>query len=130
MARMLNSRMGLLARSLALIMTIPSVLAMTQSGNGYARLVAVFDGFLTLDTPAVRAGAPDYTTSAIDHRRAGLKALQTRLAAIDSKSWTIDQQVDRALVEAELNAADFELRVLRPWARDPAFYKSVWTEQS
>ena len=29
-----------------------------------------------------------------------------------------------------MNGLDFDLRVLRPWARDPAFYKSVWTEQS
>ena len=29
-----------------------------------------------------------------------------------------------------MNGLDFDLRVLRPWARDPAFYKSIWTGQS
>jgi hypothetical protein len=29
-----------------------------------------------------------------------------------------------------MNALDFDLRVLKPWARDPAFYQSIWTEQS
>jgi uncharacterized protein (DUF885 family) len=29
-----------------------------------------------------------------------------------------------------MNGLDFNHRVLRPWARDPAFYLSVWTEQS
>ena len=29
-----------------------------------------------------------------------------------------------------MNGLDFDLRVLRPWARDPAFYQSIWTEQS
>ena len=29
-----------------------------------------------------------------------------------------------------MNGLDFYLRVLKPWARDPAFYKSLWTEQS
>jgi hypothetical protein len=29
-----------------------------------------------------------------------------------------------------MNGLDFDLRVLQPWARDPAFYHSLWTEQS
>ena len=29
-----------------------------------------------------------------------------------------------------MNGLDFNIRVLRPWARDPAFYASVWTYQS
>ena len=40
------------------------------------------------------------------------------------------QQVDYALVRAEMNGFDFNVRVLKSWARDPAFYKSIWTEQS
>ena len=29
-----------------------------------------------------------------------------------------------------MNGFDFEVRVLQPWVRDPAFYATVWTEQS
>ena len=29
-----------------------------------------------------------------------------------------------------MNGFDFYARVLQPWARDPAYYMSVWTEQS
>ena len=29
-----------------------------------------------------------------------------------------------------MNGYDFNMRVLRPWARDPAFYSSVWTYKS
>ncbi len=29
-----------------------------------------------------------------------------------------------------MNGFDFYVRVLKPWARDPAFYQSVWAEQS
>ncbi len=29
-----------------------------------------------------------------------------------------------------MNGLDFYIRVLKPWTRDPAFYKSVYTEQS
>ena len=46
--------------------------------------------------------------------------------AIDPKSWPIEQQNDYKLVKAEMNGLDFNLRVLRPWARDPAFYVNVF----
>jgi hypothetical protein len=55
---------------------------------------------------------------------------QDRLAAIDPGSWPIEQQVDYHLLRAEMNGLDFHLRVLRPWARDPAFYASVRTSES
>jgi hypothetical protein len=29
-----------------------------------------------------------------------------------------------------MNGLDFDLRVLQPWARDPAYYQTVWTEMS
>jgi hypothetical protein len=29
-----------------------------------------------------------------------------------------------------MHGLDFNLRVLQPWARDPAFYRSIWNEQS
>ena len=31
---------------------------------------------------------------------------------------------------AEMNGFDFDVRVLQPWVRDPAFYATLWTEQS
>jgi hypothetical protein len=34
------------------------------------------------------------------------------------------------LVWAEMNGFDFNYRILRPWERDPAFYKSVWEYRS
>jgi hypothetical protein len=38
--------------------------------------------------------------------------------------------VDWHLVRAEMNGYDFNERVLKPWARDPAFYNTVWTYRS
>ena len=46
--------------------------------------------------------------------RRGLRALQARLRAIDPTSWPVEQQVDYALVRAEMNGLDFDLRVLQP----------------
>ncbi|HSL72711.1 MAG TPA: DUF885 family protein, partial [Longimicrobiales bacterium] len=34
------------------------------------------------------------------------------------------------LVRAEMNGIDFNIRVLQPWARDPAFYSSIYNDQS
>ena len=34
------------------------------------------------------------------------------------------------IVEAEINAFDFFHRVLRPWARDPGFYQTIFAEMS
>ena len=44
--------------------------------------------------------------------------------------WPIPEQVDWHLVRAEMNGFDFNYRVLRPWARDPAFYETIWTYRS
>jgi uncharacterized protein (DUF885 family) len=109
----------------ALTMTTTS-----QSAPDYDTLLQLFTDFIAFERPPQRSGAPDYTAATVASRRKTLKAFQSRLAAIDTKSWPVDQQVDHALVRALMNGLDFDLRVLRPWARDPAFYKSIWTGQS
>ena len=49
---------------------------------------------------------------------------------MDTTSWSIAEQVDYRIVWAEMNGFDFNDRILKPWERDPAFYKSIWTERS
>ena len=49
---------------------------------------------------------------------------------MDTAGWTIAEQVDWRIVWAEMNGFDFNYRVLKPWERDPAFYKSIWMERS
>ena len=63
-------------------------------------------------------------------RRARLPEFQRRLAAIDTTGWSASQRGDYRLVEAEMNGLDFFLRVLKPWARDPGFYQTVFAEMS
>jgi hypothetical protein len=98
--------------------------------GSYEDLVGLFNEFLAFDPPKLLDGAPDYSVASIGRRRVDLTRFQTRLAAIDPRAWPVGRQVDYALVKAEMNALDFDLRVLKPWARDPAFYQSIWTEQS
>lgn len=80
--------------------------------------------------PLLDGGVPDYGADAMQRKRAGLPALQQRLAALSAQHGSTAEQVDIHLIRAEMHGLDFNLRVLQPWARDPAFYRSVWCEQS
>ena len=101
-----------------------------QEGRTYQDVVSLFDEFLKFERPALKDGAPDYTAATLERKRRMLKTFQSRLEAIDPAGWPVDQQVDHALARAVMNGLEFDLRVLQPWARDPAFYKSVWMGQS
>ena len=99
-------------------------------GAGYAELVTFFREWREFQKPKVVGGVPDYSPRAMDAQRSELAAWQRRFAAIDPKGWTIPQQVDYHVVRAELNGLDFDHRVLKPWANNPAFYVTVFTEES
>jgi hypothetical protein len=103
--------------------------AAAQRGS-YPDLAKLFEEFVVFERPPLRDGAPDYTAPTLAKKRTALAGFQKRLAAIDPAGWPVDQQVDHALVRAAMNGLDFDLRVLQPWARDPAYYKSLWTAQS
>lgn len=96
----------------------------------YESLVSLFKEWRTFESPPLREGAPDYTTGTFEKRLPAFRQLQARLMAIDTARWPIDQQVDWRLVWAEMNGFDFNHRVLLPWVRDPAFYKSIYMERS
>ncbi len=100
------------------------------AANDYPGLLALFQDWRAFEHPQLRDGAPDYSAEAMARKQAELKDYQARRAAIDPTHWPIAQQVDYRLVEAEMNGLDFDLRVLKPWARDPAFYHTLRTEQS
>ncbi len=98
--------------------------------DGYGQLVALFSDWRTFERPPMLHGAPDYTAEAFDKRGPMFKKLQADLQALDTVGWAISQQIDWRIVQAEMNGYDFNLRILKPWARDPAFYKSFFTERS
>lgn len=52
---------------------------------------------------------------------AHLPAYQQRLSELSTGTCPVEQQIDQLLIRAEMNGLDFNLRVLQPWARDPAF---------
>ena len=100
------------------------------AANGYPALLALFQDWRAFQQPPLRQGAPDYTATTMARRQAELPAYQSRLAAIDPGAWPVAQRVDYQLMRAEMNGFDFDVRVLQPWVRDPAFYQSIRTEQS
>ncbi len=96
----------------------------------YPELVALFNEWRAFEAPPLRDGAPDYTAETFEKRRPAFEELQARLLAIDTTGWPVAQQVDWHIIWAEMNGYGFNQRVLQPWARDPAFYKSLWTARS
>lgn len=67
----------------------------------------------------------DFASVAVDRWRNELRGFQKRLDGMPRAKWSVTDQVDWYLLLAEMNQADFDLRVLRPWARDPGFYLSI-----
>ena len=114
----------------ALAVLTAAAVPAAREQSSYPDLVRLFEDFVAFERPSLKDGAPDYTSATLGRKQDALGAFNARLAAIDPRGWPVPEQVDHALVGAIIDGLDFELRVLRPWARDPAFYKSIWTGQS
>jgi hypothetical protein len=98
--------------------------------SNYEDLVALFHEWRAFETPPLRNGAPDYTAATFEDRWPTFVHLQERLKAIDTANWSTPEQVDWVIVWAEMNGYDFNHRILKPWERDPTYYKSVWMARS
>jgi hypothetical protein len=100
------------------------------ASTSYDDLVALFQEWREFQKPAVENGVPDYTAAAMAAQHEALAGYQARLAAIDPSGWAIAEQADYHVVRAEMNGLDFDHRVIRPWARDPAFYVTAFPSES
>ncbi len=100
------------------------------TSTSYEDLVALFKDWRDFEKPVLVDGVYDYTASAMAAQHLELAGYQARLAAIDSSGWPIAQQVDHHVVQTEMNGLDFYHRVSRPWARNPAFYISIFSAES
>ena len=100
------------------------------NSNNYSELVRLFKEWRVFEKPPLLDGVPDYTIETFEKRWPKFKKLQSGLQSIDTTNWAVENKVDWMLVWAEMNGYDFNHRILKPWTRDPAFYKSVWTYRS
>ena len=83
-----------------------------------------------LERTVLPNGVPDYREETIKKNQQTLLQYKAQHTKMDTTGWSIEQQVDYVLVLAEINAFDYNCRILQPWVRDPAFYAIVFGEQS
>lgn len=101
-----------------------------QAESAYHELVQLFDDWREFERPPVLDGEPDYSAERFFAAYDELQSYVARLEDIDTKDWSLEQKADWHIVRAEMNGFDFNHRVLKPWARDPAYYQSIWTAKS
>jgi len=120
----------LLAMITPVLLGLPASAGAAPAAADHAQLVNLFDDWRTFNHPTIVRGRPDYSASAMAAKAKQLPQFRSRLAAIDTKGWSASERGDHRYVEAEMNGLDFFLRVLKPWARDPGFYQTVFAEMS
>lgn len=96
----------------------------------YQQLVNLFKVWRQFEKPPLYKGAPDYRQATFEKRFPKFLQIRSQLSEINKQQWPIDKQVDWMILWAELNGFEFNYKVLKPWQRDPAFYKTVWTYKS
>jgi hypothetical protein len=132
MRNRLGARLRTAALSLAALVLPAQAFAAAGATAGIVgeEVAKLFVEWRKLEAPPLLDGAPDYTSAAFERRSVEIAAVRARLARIEGHKATIAELVDLELLRAELNGFDWNLRVLRPWARDPAFYVTVRAESS
>jgi len=120
----------LLVTFLLLLNSIPIHSYPNKRPAEYDSLIELFNDWRDFENPPLLDGAPDYTAERFNKDHQTFKDLQKRLSQIQINNWPIPYQVDWHIIQAEMNGYDFNSRVLQPWVRDPAYYQTVWMEQS
>ena len=92
--------------------------------------MSLFTDWRAFQRPKIVNGVPDYTAAAMAAQHKALAGYQSRLAAIDAAGWPVPQQVDYHIVRAEMNGLEFDHRVRQPWATNPAFYVTIFPDES
>ena len=107
-------------------------LANAQEGKDKAnrKLVELFNEWRSFEIPPLKEGVPDYSKNTFDVRYKEYKKLRNQLESFSIDLWPVHMQVDWYLLWAEMNGYLFNYKILKPWQRDPAFYKSIWTYKS
>ena len=105
--------------------------SVVAAGPGsHADLVQLFEEWRAFEMPEFVDGVPDYSAAAMARQHAELPQWQLRLNALAPENWPVAEQIDWHLVRAEMNGLDFDHRIRRPWARDPAFYVIMFLAES
>ncbi|MDX1494300.1 MAG: DUF885 family protein, partial [Longimicrobiales bacterium] len=111
----------------AVLLVPPSPVKGQQSWDD---LVEFFGDWRDFERPTFVDGVPDYSAAAMARQQSALRSWKERLWAFDIDDWPVEQQIDWHLVRAEMNGLDFDHKIRRPWARDPAFYVMMYPSES
>jgi len=114
---------------LALI-ALTSIHSLSSQDTSRDSLENIFIEWRSFEKPPKYRGAPDYRKKTFDSRMIEFEQLRKRLNEIDKASLDTESQVDWTLIWAEMNGFEFNYNTLKPWERDPAFYKSLWMNRS
>ena len=85
---------------------------------------AQYQPFSQDDIPRIeRPGGPrDWSASSIAEQKNALDRFEKRWKQIDTKGWSVPQQVDYRLIGSALARVRWELEINPRWRRDPTFY--------
>lgn len=109
---------------------ITKALAQQGAENEYPDLVSFFKAWRSFEKPPLLEGAPDYRAISFMNRLPKYENILKEFYAIDTVGMSIAQKVDWYVVQAEIKGYGFNQTILKPWERDPAFYKSLWMNRS
>ena len=112
------------------IIALTSIHSLSSQDTSRDSLENIFIEWRSFEKPPKYRGAPDYRKKTFDSRMIEFEQLRKRLNEIDKASLDTESQVDWTLIWAEMNGFEFNYNILKPWERDPAFYKSLWMNRS
>lgn len=101
-----------------------------STDDSYTQLEALFQEWRSFENPPLYNSAPDYRAATFTVRNAEFSVIKKQLNAMAIGQWPVAKQIDWHIARAEMNGYDFNQRILKPWERDPAFYKTIWTSRS
>ena len=109
---------------------LTSIHSLSSQDTSRDSLENIFIEWRSFEKPPKYRGAPDYRKKTFDSRMIEFEQLRKRLNEVDKASLDLESQVDWTLIWAEMNGFEFNYNILKPWERDPAFYKSLWMNRS
>ena len=116
--------------SLTLILSLVTNEFLSSQENNRQDLEELYNDWRQFEIPPLKNGAPDYSNETFKNRMPEFRKLRDRLTKIDKSELETKSKIDWSIIWAEMNGFEFNFRVLKPWERDPAYYKSVWMYRS
>jgi hypothetical protein len=131
----MNRSLNTISNHIKLLVTLLFCIAFIWShalnaADKHHELVSLFKQWRSFEIPPKYQGAPDYREQTFNTRYQQFQNLRQQLDSFNIENWSDSNKVDWHILLAEINGFDFNYRILKPWVRDPAFYKSIWMEQS